>query len=44
MAEAIAKPSLPHDSAALHVAGAARYIDDLPEPGDLLPCWSDLPA
>ncbi|HVJ24642.1 MAG TPA: xanthine dehydrogenase molybdopterin binding subunit, partial [Burkholderiales bacterium] len=23
---------LPHDSAALHVAGAARYIDDLPEP------------
>lgn len=30
------KPSLPHDSAALHVAGTARYIDDLPEPGDLL--------
>ena len=24
--------ALPHDSAALHVAGAARYIDDLPEP------------
>ncbi len=30
------KPSLPHDSAALHVAGTARYVDDLPEPGDLL--------
>jgi len=23
---------LPHDSAALHVAGEARYVDDLPEP------------
>lgn len=27
---------LPHDSAALHVAGEARYTDDLPEPRDLL--------
>jgi xanthine dehydrogenase large subunit len=24
--------ALPHDSAALHVSGEARYIDDLPEP------------
>jgi xanthine dehydrogenase large subunit len=24
--------ALPHDSAALHVAGAATYIDDIPEP------------
>jgi xanthine dehydrogenase large subunit len=24
--------ALPHDSAALHVSGAARYVDDLPEP------------
>jgi len=24
--------ALPHDSAALHVAGEARYVDDLPEP------------
>ena len=27
---------LAHDSAALHVTGAARYVDDTPEPGDLL--------
>jgi len=27
---------LPHDSATLHVTGAARYVDDLPEPRDLL--------
>ncbi|MFO1398334.1 MAG: xanthine dehydrogenase molybdopterin binding subunit [Burkholderiales bacterium] len=27
---------LPHDSAALHAAGAARYTDDLPEPRDTL--------
>lgn len=31
-----AKPSLPHDSALLHVTGAARYVDDEPEPADLL--------
>ena len=24
--------ALPHDSAALHVSGEARYVDDLPEP------------
>ncbi|MDJ0908969.1 MAG: xanthine dehydrogenase molybdopterin binding subunit [Woeseiaceae bacterium] len=28
--------SLPHDSAHLHVTGAAAYTDDLPEPRDLL--------
>ena len=27
---------LPHDSADLHVAGAAAYVDDLPEPPGLL--------
>jgi xanthine dehydrogenase large subunit len=27
----VAKP-LPHDAAALHVAGAARYVDDIPTP------------
>jgi xanthine dehydrogenase large subunit len=27
---------LPHDSAELHVTGEARYVDDLPEPRDLL--------
>lgn len=27
---------LPHDSAHLHVAGMARYVDDEPEPADLL--------
>lgn len=31
-----AKPSHPHDSAHLHVSGAARYADDLPEPADML--------
>lgn len=30
------KPSNPHDSAHLHVAGQARYADDDPEPADLL--------
>jgi len=28
----VIREPLPHDSAALHVAGTARYIDDLPEP------------
>ena len=28
--------SLPHDSACSHVAGSARYVDDLPEPPGLL--------
>jgi xanthine dehydrogenase large subunit len=27
---------VPHDSAELHVTGEARYVDDLPEPRDLL--------
>ncbi len=31
----VTKP-LPHDAAALHVTGAARYIDDLPMPGNTL--------
>ncbi|MFN0113929.1 MAG: xanthine dehydrogenase molybdopterin binding subunit [Paracoccaceae bacterium] len=31
----VARP-LPHDSAALHVTGAARYIDDLPVPSGTL--------
>jgi len=34
--EASATSSPPHDSALLHVTGAARYVDDLPEPADLL--------
>ena len=29
---------LPHDSAELHVAGAAAYVDDIPEPPGLLHC------
>ena len=29
----VAKP-LPHDAAPLHVTGAARYVDDIPLPGD----------
>ena len=28
--------SRPHDSAHLHVSGTARYVDDVPEPADLL--------
>lgn len=31
----VAKP-LPHDAAALHVTGAARYVDDIPVPKDAL--------
>ena len=31
----VAKP-LPHDAAALHVSGAARYVDDIPVPADCL--------
>jgi len=31
----VAKP-LPHDAAGLHVTGAARYVDDMPVPGDCL--------
>jgi xanthine dehydrogenase large subunit len=29
---------LPHDSADLHVAGAATYVDDIPEPPGVLHC------
>ena len=36
MAEAPAPAGMPHDSAHLHVSGAARYCDDLPEPAGLL--------
>ena len=32
----MAKPSHPHDSAHLHVSGAARYADDMPEPDGML--------
>ncbi|MED5544570.1 MAG: xanthine dehydrogenase molybdopterin binding subunit [Pseudomonadota bacterium] len=32
----LARPSHPHESAHLHVTGAARYADDLAEPGDML--------
>jgi xanthine dehydrogenase large subunit len=28
----VIREALPHDSAALHVSGEARYVDDLPEP------------
>ncbi len=31
----VAKP-LPHDAAALHVTGQARYVDDIPLPGNTL--------
>jgi len=30
------KPGNPHDSAHLHVSGAARYVDDEPEPANML--------
>ncbi|HYF60920.1 MAG TPA: xanthine dehydrogenase molybdopterin binding subunit [Burkholderiaceae bacterium] len=30
------EPAVPHESAALHVAGRARYVDDLPEPAGTL--------
>ena len=36
MPDGIVHQSLPHDSADLHVAGAAAYVDDLPEPPGLL--------
>jgi xanthine dehydrogenase large subunit len=36
-ARAVHQP-LPHDSADLHVAGAAAYVDDLPEPPGVLHC------
>lgn len=36
MAEPATGAALPHDSARKHVTGAARYVDDLPEPPGLL--------
>ncbi len=36
--ESTVHQALPHDSADLHVAGAAAYVDDLPEPPGLLHC------
>jgi xanthine dehydrogenase large subunit len=36
MAERTVHQPLPHDSADLHVAGAAAYVDDLPEPPGVL--------
>ncbi|HVQ09737.1 MAG TPA: xanthine dehydrogenase molybdopterin binding subunit [Allosphingosinicella sp.] len=36
MAERAVHRPLPHDSADLHVSGAAAYVDDLPEPPGLL--------
>ncbi len=36
MAEAVVGTSTPHESAHLHVRGAAPYIDDLPEPAGTL--------
>ena len=32
----LSRKPLPHDSAALHVTGAARYLDDTPAPADCL--------
>jgi xanthine dehydrogenase large subunit len=36
MADGAVRQPLPHDSADLHVAGAAAYVDDLPEPSGVL--------
>jgi len=36
MADGVVHRPLPHDSADLHVAGAATYVDDLPEPPGVL--------
>ena len=36
MAAGAVHRALKHDSADLHVSGAARYVDDIPEPRDLL--------
>ncbi|NBB81826.1 MAG: xanthine dehydrogenase molybdopterin binding subunit [Alphaproteobacteria bacterium] len=33
------RTALPHDSAVKHVAGEARYVDDLPELPGTLHCW-----
>ena len=34
--------SLTHDSAILHVTGAAEYADDIPEPAGTLHAWLGL--
>ena len=31
--------AISHDSAHKHVAGSALYVDDIPEPSDLLHCY-----
>ncbi len=31
--------AISHDSARKHVAGSALYVDDIPEPSDLLHCY-----
>jgi xanthine dehydrogenase large subunit len=36
MADRAVRQPLPHDSADLHVAGAAAYVDDIPEPPGVL--------
>ncbi|MCV6597873.1 MAG: xanthine dehydrogenase molybdopterin binding subunit [Mangrovicoccus sp.] len=36
MSQAAVHKSLPHDAARLHVTGKARYIDDIPVPGNCL--------
>jgi xanthine dehydrogenase large subunit len=38
VADRAVRQPVPHDSAALHVAGSATYVDDLPEPPGLLHC------
>ena len=38
----IVRQAKAHDSAARHVSGEASYIDDLPEPRDLLHIWPAL--
>lgn len=41
MTATVTKP-LPHDSAVRHVTGQAQYVDDIPEPMDLLHVWTAL--
>ena len=42
MSAQIVRKPLPHDSAARHVSGEALYVDDLPEPRDLVHIWVGL--
>ncbi|MDG2533035.1 xanthine dehydrogenase molybdopterin binding subunit [Sphingomonas sp. HITSZ_GF] len=44
MAEPAVHRSIPHDSAPLHVAGSAAYVDDLPELPGMLHCAFGLAA